>query len=544
MNVSIAAGLGNSALRGRGLLLVALIAGCVTLPLIYQGFATGDSYLYANGVLRLEQQGYGQFGGVFNGEMSFGYYSLLLVLHRWLGPWFSLSTIMNCLSAVGIIVSIVLLAALFTRLAGGTVVGVGSALAALLSPAIWFAGLYGNPGALGLGFFSGALLAWDVLLARGLPLRGAVRGWCTAVILYVLALSCRMDLVLGAGAFAGLYACRRQRGRTNLAALLAVVILSVVIAICVRSIILGHLHSPTAGVVMRHVTKRLGISGLHIALGLNTSWWVLGVNPLLALLAVAAILRRGARDPLTALLLCWSLPYVIFLPFHGMATGRLIGPMAPAVALAAVMGAVQFRPRRPAAVVALVLVLSQLVGLAVGLAAGGLGSFRKEFHGMAIANHPVGFVPLDRYYRQPYMMARDEVARRVAAIRDGDVLIVGLDELAPYEHHLIVERKAFTHQRCDCADVVLECYPTETNLFRFFDPNLNLRREYPLRALLASEETRGARVHVTPFSTAYATDPRVLLLDEAGIERLLASEGEITGQRKRLIKAGPAHTQD
>jgi hypothetical protein len=145
-------------------------------------------------------------------------------------------------------------------------------------------------------------------------------------------------------------------------------------------------------------------------------------------------------------------------------------------------------------------------------------------------------VPWDRHFRQPYVLAKDEVARRVAAVADGAVLCIALDDPASYEHHVTRLHPSARRSRTERDGVVLFRQQTETVDFWYFNPNENAGAAHPLQVALALGGVEGARVHVTPFSTVFPVAPDQLFLDEAGVARLLASEAEILGQRRSVFR--------
>ena len=552
-------------------IIAALAAAVATLGFVYQGFVTGDAYRYATGMLELSRLGPGHLRGAFNGEVCFGYYGLLSALRAAGGSRIPLSDLMNYLSAVSAIVAAGGFALLFVRLTGSRALGLGAALLTVLSFSFWYQGLYGNPGMAALAWFALALWQWDHLVERGLAWRGARMRWVAVVLLNAVALSVRLDMVLGAGAFAGLlvFRCSERRGacgephflegsrrRRAITGLIAVLLVAVVLALSARALALGRITQPSGGTLLLHLTQRLSLRTLPDALIKNSGWWLVGTGPLVAVLAALAALQ-SARSGLLALVLLWVLPYLVFLPFQGMATSRLMMPTVPVLAVAAVQLRLgRFMPgngrqagpgQQPGAtakpsermtwlLIGLVLILNLAAAHGMGLLVGRMAAFRKAYQGFPIANEAVVFVPWDRHFRQPYVLAKDGVARRVAALADGAVLCIALDDPAGYEYQVTRLHPSARRSRAERDGVVLFRQQTETGDLWYFNPNENAGATHPLRAALALGRTEGARVHVTPFSTVFPVAPEQLFLDEAGVSRLLASEAEILGQRRSVFR--------
>ncbi|MFH1144536.1 MAG: hypothetical protein V1774_08345 [Candidatus Eisenbacteria bacterium] len=530
--------------------LAALAAVLATLGFVYQGFVTGDAYRYATGTLELSRLGPGHLRGVFNGEVCFGYYGLLSALRTVGGSHIPLSDLMNYLSVASAIVATSGFALLFVRLTGSRVLGLGAALLTLLSCSFWYQGLYGNPGMAALAWFALALWQWNHLVERGLAWRGARLRWVAVVLLYAIALSLRLDMVLGTGAFIGLFLYRRSGRRRAFAGLIAMLLLAVLLALSARALALGGITQPSGGTLFMHLTQRLSLPALPDALIKNTGWWIVGTGPLVAALAAIAALQ-SARSGLLALTLLWVLPYLVFLPFQGMATSRLMMPTVPALAVATVQLRVgRFMPgrarqaeasampagRRAWLLIGLMLIVNLAAAHGMGLLVGRMAAFRKAYRGFPIANEAVAFVPWDRHFRQPFVQARDEIARRVAAVDDTAVLCIALDDPASYEYHVTRLRPSARRSRAEQDGAVLFRQQTETNDFWYFTPNENAGAAHPLQTALAFGRAEGARVHVTPFSTILTVAPDPLFLDEGSLARLLASETEILGQRRSVFR--------
>jgi hypothetical protein len=536
--------------------LAALAAALATLGFVYQGFVTGDAYRYATGMLELSRLGPGHMRGVFNGEVCFGYYGLLSALRAVGGSHIPLSNLMNYLSVASAIMATSGFALLFVRLTGSRALGLGAALLTLFSFSFWYQGLYGNPGMAALAWFALALWQWDHLVERRLAWRGARIRWVAVALLYAIALSLRLDMVLGAGAFAGLLLYRRSERRRAFAGLIAVLLVAVLLALSARALTLGRIAQPSGGTLSMHLSQRLSLRALPDSLIKNTGWWLVGTGPLVAALAALAALR-GARSGLLALVLLWVLPYLVFLPFQGMATSRLMMPTVPVLAVAAVQlragrfmlgGARQSGGARQADVatmpsgrmtwlfIGLVLIVNVAVAHGTGLLVGRMAAFRKAYQGFPIANEAVVFVPWDRHFRQPYVQEKDEVARRVAAVADAAVLCIALDDPASYEYHVTCLHPSARRSRTERDGIVLFRQQTETNDFWYFNPNENIGADHPLQTVLALGRAEGARVHVTPFSTVFAASPEQLFLGEEDLARLVASEAEIHGQRRSVFR--------
>ncbi len=482
--------------------LLVAIAG-VTFATRYSWPLTEDAVMYALDIMRLDRAGPGALPAVFNGELSFGYYWLLLLLYRlWHSPGqlVLILGLINVFSSAAVIGLLMFLAQRWF----GTVVAIFAGLLLALAPGFWQLSRYGHPTMPALAAFMGTLVVLDCVISdrrmRWLPA-------ILFVLLLVGAYVLRLDLLLLAPVYPALIAWRGQDVRRQMTQGAALWAVAVVGYLAIRFFVLGYVLTPGGGSFLLHVGRTLQYGTLPGNIAKNAALWAMGLNPLVGLAAaltlVGGLYRRRYRQVL--LIAAWLLPVAVLLPFFALDFSRIATLSAPAAALAAALLPVQFAWRRPALGLALLLVGSQLTAALIYPVAVNVYAPKTVYHGRPLAAVPLGLVWQDTAFRQRYLDERVRIAQQVAAVQDQDVLIVGASNLMLYRFALATARDAWQEERIKVAGIPVGVISTDPNRFYLFDADDCVGCGQPLSALVNALDTGSLMLHPVPFDTRFAS---------------------------------------
>lgn len=482
----------------------------VTFATRYRWPLTEDAVMYALDIMRLDRIGSGAWPAVFNGELSFGYYWLVLRLYRF---WHSPEQLVLILALVNVFSSAIvigLLMYLAWRWFGHTVAFFAALLLAL-APAFWQLSRYGHPTMPALAVFLGALTALDRVISDR-QLRWLPAG--LFVLLTIGAYLLRLDVLLLAPVYLALVAWRGHDARRQIVQVLALWGAAAVGYLAIRFLVLGYILTPGGGSFLLHVGRTLQYGTLPGNVAKNLALWAMGLNPLLGLAAASALIgglyRRQHRQ--VFFLAAWVLPVAVLLPFYALDFSRIAMLSAPAAALAAALLPVQFAWRRPALGLTILLVGSQLTTALGYPAAVYVYAPKTVYQGRPLAAVPLGFVWQDTAFRQRYLDERVRTAQQVAAVEDRNVLVVGASNLMLYRFALATARNAWEEERIKVAGVPIGVINADRNLFYLFDADDCPGCQQPLAALRNGLDSGSPAVHVVPFDTRF--DARQFLLSD------------------------------
>ncbi len=522
--------------------LLLLLAALTAYLFTYDKLATTDSVLYAEGLKRImaaAPQGWQAVGQTlahqFNGTLAVGYYLGVWWLHGLIEHLTGLVGLLNGLSAVCSVIAVGLFFWLVRRLIEDSAVAFWTGLAILLAPSLWHLSHYGHPGMVTIALFAASLIALDKLLADA---RTAAARWRWGLVFWVLAFAAvavRLDTVLAFGAFYGLLVFRRRLTIRNLVRLTLACLAMAGGLVLLRLAVFGTILPATAAhkLAWQFAPVHLGGGRAVVqAVIKNAVYWAVGLGVLLAGLAVVGVvgLVWQGRWRLVVFLLAWILPWTVFLPFRAIDAHRLVAPSMPALCLLAMIFVAGLFRRRKGTALAVVLILSQAAAVLSYQALVRHYPFQTRFEGRYLASVPLGFPPIDYVYRQRYLDRIHDVARRVAEVKQGPVLIVDAkgSELF-YRWHLRRRRRVVAETEYGCGPVNLAGFATQTNVFWFLDVSAVTPGSRPVARALAclgrlydpfGLAAEPVQIHVTPFWTEFPYPVKNLFLSPAQVQRL------------------------
>lgn len=503
----------SSRVRPAWLWALLLVITGVTFATRYNWPLTEDAVMYALDIMRLDRVGPSAWPVVFNSELSFGYYWLLLQLYRF---WHSPEQLVLILALVNVFSSAIVIG-LLMHLAQrwfGYPVAFFAGLLLVLAPGFWQLSRYGHPTMPALAAFLGALAALDRVVSD------RQMHWMPAVLFVLMVIGAyllRLDVLLLAPAYLALVAWRGHDVRRQIAQVLALWGAAVVGYLAIRLLVLGYILTPGGGSFLLHVGRTLQHANLASSTAKNLALWAMGLNPLVGMAASLALIgglyRRQYRQ--VFFLAAWLLPVTALLPFYALDFSRIATLSAPAAALAAALLPVQFVWRRPPLGLAMLVVSSQLATALIYPAAVYIYAPKTVYHGRPLAAVPLGFVWQDTAFRQRYLDERAHIALQVAAVRDRNVLIVGASNLMLYRFALTTARNAWEEERINIAGVPTGVINTDQNRFYLFDADDCIGCVQPLPALIKALDDGSVMVHPVPFDTRFVS--RGIWLDAAAL---------------------------
>jgi hypothetical protein len=502
---------------------------------VFKGIFGMDSIRYLMGFQTIIEKGIEQIPHVFNGEMSFGYYLLLSGLHKLIGDSMSLSSIMNNLNAVFLVILQINLFLFFNSLYSNKKLSLFTSLAILLSPSIWLLGHYGNPGLLSLTFFIGSLVVFDKINRRkpNEPLSGFL--WFWFIIQSTISVVLRNDIVLAFGAYFGLLYFRKTLSVPSFLKISGALLVVMLILLSLRYLVLGYLINPTGSTLTYHLATRLEPEYIIRNIIKNCSEWAFSMNILIVILAGLGLIRFGFKSKLVILLFAWILPWSIFLVFRGMDTGRILAPTIPIITLLAVVYIISVFKKRQVLVFSLMLIFSHAITAALYYPLTKIYPFKCEIDGRVIATVPMGSFFVEQNYRQRAISGLEKIAKLISREKDKNIMIIGGDGFMYYEYYLYQNRNVLSKKAIKCNGAALIKYTTTENEFYFLSLDNNWLTPDPIRKTIDYMKGSQIKIHVVPFWKENPIPEGHLFLYDQEIQNLLAREASVMKERKNLI---------
>jgi hypothetical protein len=403
-----------------------MILSCIAaFFFVFDGFATEDSIRYALGFQSIMEKGIRQIATVFNGEMASGYYLLLFYLAKLIGNSISLSGLMNNLNAATSVILQVSMFLFFNSLFSDKKLSFFACLAVLLSPSIWFISHYGQPGLISLTFFMGSLFVYDRITRFRLSDQHSGFLWPFFIILSTIALAIRLDIVLAFGAYFALLYFRRALTVSNFFKTLGVLIIVLFLFLGLYYCAFGYLINPLDSTFSQHIQHRLELKSIIRIIMHNFALWIMSINLLIVFLAGFGFIRSGLTSRLGVLLILWIIPWFVLLCFQGMDISRITAPTIPIIALVAVVYVSSIFKKRRVLALILMLIGAQLTAEVIKYPLINFYAFKREIKGQTLARFPLGFPPVDNYYRQRAISAKQNIANNVINEQDSNIMIIG-----------------------------------------------------------------------------------------------------------------------
>lgn len=519
-------------------ILTATIATFLAIYFIFDGFILGDSIRYALGVKAIEDNNYKLLPSVFNFEMSFGYYIVIIWLKTILGFNGELSRLMNGLSA-GASVLMTCFLFMFVQSLFNRKIAFFTCIAVLLSPSMWMLSHYGNPNILGMSFFIGSLFFFDKIISctSGSYLKSAY--WVLFILLVFTAVTVRVDMALGFGAYLGLIYFRRAKLKPNLIKLIGAIALALLLTYGLRYYFWGNFLDQFRGALNYHLASRLPAAQIFSSIIRNLALWVIGANIVVSILALLGLRRFGLRSGIFVLCFLWVLPFLIYIPFQGMDTPRLVAPTIPAICLVA-MAYLNHNfawVKKKTLFMLLVLVLAQVTPAAFYYPAEKLYYRYAGIKGEPLPAYPMGFIPLDHFRLQRSMRAQDDIAKRIAGERNGNVLIIDFSAgVMYYIYQIMASRTVCSQELVWCDNVMLKKFMTKENTFFVMGKEINHQLRSPISTTLQCSKISLNKIHVSPFSGELPFNEANLYLGDAELKSLLENEISLFQHMRDIVR--------
>jgi hypothetical protein len=496
-----------------------ILSSIIACFFVFKGFATGDSILYAYGIEDIWEHGLKEIPNNFNGEIAFGYYLLLSALFSVFNYIFTLSAIMNYVNALSSIVMIGFFFFFIISLGFNKRIALFTYLAVLISPEIWLLSHYGHPGMLSLMFFMGSLLLLTHIDLNYLAKSPQTTKLLLFIICSYLALIMRLDILLSFGAYLGILYYKNKFNKLNILRFLMVLLVTLSLVLLSRYYVLGYFITPTEGTFAYHLGHKLYGAYFPREIIKNLVYWLLGISPFIAVIALIGIGSFGLRSPRTVLFFAW----VMDLP-------RLAAPTILVFSLMAIAFLEEkfSATAKPALAMTLALVMAQIISIGLYYPLQAVYPFRLKFEGRSLTSVPLGFLLTDHYSRQQLTLARQNVAEQIARDRDGNILIVDLASSTCYYDYYIRKHR-------DIVELTGNKIKTKENAFYFIIPDNDLSINHPISRFLHSSDVSADKIHVTPFAGEYPVDQRKLYLEKNELAPLLQYEVSMMDMRRKVI---------
>ena len=528
----------GSFILNKEFILTVTIAAVLAVAFVFEGFISGDSIRYALGVKSIEENNFKILPTVFHTEMSFGYYLIIIWLKHILNFQGELSRLMNGLSAVASVLMIsclfMFVQSLFNRKLAFFV-----CLSVLFSPTIWMLSHYGNPNILAMTFFMGSLFCLDRILSTTHRTYLQSIYWLFFLLLVFFMVTVRSDMVLGFGIYFGLLYFRQEMSISKLFKLIGALFLSLFLTIALRYSILGYVFSPFLSLLNYHLTGKLPAARLPMNILRNLALWIMAANVFVSILALLGLRRFGLKSGLVVLFLALVVPFLIFIPFQEIDISRVIAPTIPGISLLAMSYLYHnFESvKNKTLYMLLILVLAQLTAGAIYYPAEYL---YHRYAGIKMAippDYPLGFIPLDHFRLQRFVRAQNDIAKKVTAERNGNVLIVDFSRgVMYYIYNLIISRSISSQELIWCNNVRLKKFVTKENIFFIMDRDINLEQRAPISTVLQCPKLSVNKIHLSSFSGELPADTENLFLGDAKIKSLLENETSLFQHMREIIR--------
>ena len=286
----------------------------------------------------------GKVSFIFNQEMSFGYYSLISLVYRFLDFDISrLVVFLNYLSAISGIILIFLFGLLAKRLAGINVAIFGI-LILLLDHSLWNWSLYGHPIVLSVSLFLLSLYAFDrsIIVTDELPVKTEpwehIRfGYAILSGLSALAsLVIRVDILFVFFAYVLIFNHRKKHPSKKVFFVFYGLIGSVYIGL--KILALGYVIAPRGGIVVAHVSRLFRFKAIPAAFITNLGLFIAGIGAFFLLAALISIfwcVRKQSQYILPLILTLFPVFILIF--FKEIDFSRYLIPIHPFLAFFAAL---------------------------------------------------------------------------------------------------------------------------------------------------------------------------------------------------------------
>ncbi len=524
--------------RDYGELIALLVISSVSaFCFVYQGFMPGDSLRYAEGIQRLSQDGIEKITTCFNGFMSFGYYLLMMFMVDLFGHLVSLGDLMNRFNAV---ISVFLQGTVFIlclSLTKDKKVSFAAGIAVLLSPSIWMLSYYGHPGLLSVTLFILSLILFDKICTNERDHKPVGFLWVVFFMSTVGAMAVRSDIILSFGAFWGILYVRGRASVVRILKTIGILAAALALLSAVKWSLTGH--SPlVSGTVSAHISTRLESVPVFTLRNtiINLGQWMLGANPVIGFLAIAGMIRFGPSSPMGVLFVSWILPWFVYLPFRGMDIPRIAASTIPIICLFSVVTFHSILKKRKFLGLMAMIVFAQIVSEAVYYPLVRIYPFILEIEGRTLANFPIGFPPLDHYYKQKSISSASAAAKRVVDEKDADVLIIARGSGVKYYEYFIQRYRQIRSIQTFLHDpLVFRRIVTRENEFLFLNLDHNRKIEDPIKRSMAYIDGKGFKIHIMPHWKEYRVDHRHLFLTKASVGDLLLQNETPINSNRRVI---------
>ncbi len=407
----------------------------------------------------------------------------------------------------------------------------------IFSPPFWLLTRYGHPAIPALFFFVSAMAAINRALET--DHNRPYLWWGLAVIGSLMALTVRVDILLSFLAPLGLLFYRRNKPNRAWGLLSLFYILTFLGYGVIKWSTLGYLLLPSGGTVYTHFQERIpDFSFMVKSLIKNTCLFIFGFLPVMTLCLAASWLRLFlAREwKILVLVVLWSVPTLIFLPFWGRDFSRLSVPILIPMILSVVWWIDRFRWSRLPYVVSLgMLLLSQVTPDLTGPLLMKAYPFKTIYQGRPITTVPIVTLLSDFLLRKHYLEEQERVVNQVIRRTDRNVIIIADTPLAPwYEYGLRVDRRAIlspwspTNKPGEFA-----LYRTGQNRFYLWVIDWQSNPE-KWQSLMEGETFNHYLFHISPFIEGFR--PGSLFLEQKEMAALLKKSPSLVERFRKIIK--------
>jgi hypothetical protein len=431
--------------------------------------------------------------------MSPAYYLVSYALLKLAGTSTDMSLVLNIFNGLVFVVFQLLLFVFFSSLTSSRTIALFACLTVLLAPSIWLLSHQAHPMLLAMTLFVASLIVLDTILRDRASDSSARRRWLWFIAFCAAAMAMRLDIVLCFGAYLGLAVYRRAFSVASLWRGVAAVATAILLYLGIRYAILGYILPPSGGTLSYHLSTRFDPSRIPQNVVKDVVYWAMAVNPLIfAAFALGLLFQRIPRD-LGVLLIAWIAPYTVFFLFQGMDFSRLAMPSIPIIALLAVdFVALQAGPRPLRALVG-TLLAAQLTSVVLYYPLVGLYHFKIKIDDRPVGDVPIGFLPVDHYYRQRLIIRALTVAEGVTRERNKNVGIIGY-AVMPYVYYLEGAPDVEAKGTETCKGLVYQKYTSASNEFLVVDLGANQEVENLLITFGQCLGGKGPVTHIVPHS--------------------------------------------
>jgi len=527
------------------LMVVLVLAIFSAYYFILKGFPSDDYILYALGIQNILKYGISEIPKSFNGEMSFGYYLVIYVFMSLFKLNIELSKLMNWVGAVSSIILIYFVFKLFKDLFNNKTVSTYICLNVMLAPTIWLHSHFGHPILLALTFYMGSLFYFNKLAIIKFDYNKGKIYFLNFILFALLAAIFRIDIVLGFGGYLGIIYFSGLRLATIRNKLLLISGLFLLFLLILRYLYLGYIINPTGGRLAYHLVSRLDWRYIIKNILKNIMFWVVGVNIFIFFLSVFGAIRFGLKSKIGVMLLMWTSPFCIFLPFAGVEVSRLSGPTVPIIVAVAIYYLYNTFKKRPIIALSSALIVAQIIPIFLYYSIEKYYPLKVKIDDRYVAKVPIGFLFTDHYYRQKLILAKTEMAKKVSSESNRNVLIIDFTADGMYYMYYILQSRNIVSSNFTLENGTFESrhhnglalgeFITNKNKFYLLSIDHNWQNEAPIRQAVGYIDTFRDKVHVGYFISEFKVNEGELFLRGDELVQLLESETKFMNTRKKLI---------